>query len=254
MQISANAYNAYTNQNVSTDNNIQSELLIEDKPKQSLPNKASVAQSQGNSYTPMVSDAVRTALLNIQETDTENSSKYTMFTDKGNIDVDLDNLFSNDPNSTGFKSIGDLPPLLLPSSENIKAMSSHVSGRFKQMLAEYNIPSAPEKMTHDNQGKMHLPADYPYADELNQALEENPGIARELSTVNALTSHYVAIQERMPFIEEMGNASSQAETDKVIAKYSHLLHDNHSYKSLALMFSQDGDLSITADGEPVKFS
>lgn len=52
----------------------------------------------------------------------------------------------------------------------------------------------------------------------------------------------------------MGRATSQAEKDKIISKYSHLLHDNHSYKSLTLIFSKDGKLSVTADDMPVKFS
>lgn len=177
-----------------------------------------------------------------------------MITDKGNIAIDLDSYFSNEPASTGFLNINELPPLLMPSAQNIKALSEHVSTRFKEMLADYNIPSAPDKITYDNAGKIQIPIDYPYANELNQALKENPGINRELSTVNALSSHYVEIQERMPFIEEMGRATSQIEKDKIISKYSHLLHDNHSYKSLALIFSKDGDLSVTADDKPVKFS
>ncbi len=176
-----------------------------------------------------------------------------MSTAKGIVDVDLDAYFSDDPRSAGPFGMNGFPPLLLPTAQNIQAMSEHVSGRFRQMLADYNIPAAPEKITYDDQGKMHVPADYPYADELNQALEENPGIARELSTVNALSSHYVALQELAPFVEEMGRASSESDKDQIVSKYRHLLSDNRSYKSLALMFTQEGELSVTADGETVRF-
>jgi hypothetical protein len=184
----------------------------------------------------------------------DESFKPVMVTDKGNIEINLDHYFSNEQGSIGFLNINELPPILLPSAQNIEALTEHVSTWFKQMLAEYNIPSAPNKITFDNQGKMHIPIDYPHANELNRALEENPGIKRELSTVNALSGHYVEIQARMPFIEEMGRATSQAVKDQIIAKYSHLLHDNHDYQSLALVFSKDGDVSVTADGELVKFS
>ncbi len=177
-----------------------------------------------------------------------------MMTDKGRMNIDLDSYFSNTPPSTGFFNLNELPPLLMPSAENINALTEHVSTRFKQLLADYDIPSAPEKITFDNAGKMQVPIDYPYANELHGALEENIGMGRELRALNALSSHAAAIQERMPFIEEMGNASSKAETDRIIAKYSHLLSDNNSHKSMALIFSSEGDVSVTADGEPIKFS
>jgi len=176
-----------------------------------------------------------------------------MLTNKGNLKIDLDSYFSNNPTTTGFLNVNDLPPLFMPSAQNINTLTEHISTRFKQMLADYNISSAPEKITFDNEGNMQIPIDYPYADELNQALEENTGISRELRTVNALSSHYVEIQERMPFIEEMGNATSKAEIDRIIAKYSHLLHDNNRYKNMALIFSKEGSLSVMANGEPVKF-
>jgi len=182
------------------------------------------------------------------------SAIVEMVTGKGNIKIDLDSYFSNTPSTAGFSNINDLPPLLMPSEQNINALTEHVSGRFKQLLEDYNIPSAPEKITFDNEGKMQIPIDYPYANKLNNALEENPGIGRELRTLNAISSHAAAIQEHMPFIEEMGEASSKVEIDKIIAKYSHLLHDNHSYKSMALIFSTEGDVSVTADGEPIKFT
>ena len=181
-------------------------------------------------------------------------SNVTMLTDKGSVKIDLDSYFSNSPSATGFLNVNDLPPLLLPSTQNISALTEHVSTRFKQLLEDYNIPSAPEKITFDNEGKMQIPMDYSYANELNQALEENTGLARELRTLNAISSHAAEIQERMPFIEEMGNASSKAETDRIIAKYSHLLQDNNSYKSMALILSTEGDVSVTADGEPIKLT
>lgn len=186
--------------------------------------------------------------------ETGEAASSAMMTDKGRMNIDLDSYFSNTPPSTGFFNLNELPPLLMPSAENINALTEHVSTRFKQLLADYNIPSAPEKITFDNAGKMQVPIDYPYANELHGALEENIGMGRELRALNALSSHAAAIQERMPFIEEMGNAYSKAETDQIIAKYSHLLSDNSSHKSMALIFSSEGDVSVTADGDPIKFS
>lgn len=182
------------------------------------------------------------------------ASTKEMLTGKGTQNIDLDSYFSNKPISAGFLSINDLPPILLPSAQNIKAITEHVSTRFTQLLADYNIPSAPEKITFDTAGKMQIPIDYPYTTELNQALEENTGVARELQTLNAISSHAAEIQDRMPFINEMADASSKSARDRIIAKYSHLLHDNHSYKSMALVFSKEGAVSVTADGKPLEFT
>lgn len=175
-------------------------------------------------------------------------------TDKGGLATNLDDYFSNEPNSDGFLSLGELPPIFLPSGENIQALTEHVSSRFSQMLDDYNIPVAPDKITYDAQGKIQIPLSYPYAAELKQALDENPGIKRELSTINALSSHYVEMQRRVPFTEEMNGASSKMAVERIIKKYSHLLNDNYSYSSLALHFSKEGAVSVKADGVSVAFS
>lgn len=181
------------------------------------------------------------------------SSKYMMLTDKGQVEINLDTYFKA-PESEAFLTIEQLPPLLMPSADNIQTLSEHVSARFKQMLSDYNIPITPEKITFDDGGNMNISPDYAHMEALNKAFDENPDIKRELSTLNALSGHYAAIQERMPFIEGMQKANSQAAIDALIIKYSHLLHDNHDYKSLAFVFSKEGDVSVTADSKPLTFS
>lgn len=193
-----------------------------------------------------------TSAAKTKGTTTINST--VMKTAKGALSIDLNSYFSNEPNSVGVFSIGELPPLLLPSGENIQALSEHISGRFAQMLSGYNIPEAPNKITYDTQGQIHFPLNYAHAEKLKQALEGNPGISSELSTINALSSHYVEIQKRVPFTEEMSSANSQMAKDRIIAKYSHLLHDNHGYSSLALHFNKEGQLSVSANNSSVVFT
>lgn len=95
---------------------------------------------------------------------------------------------------------------------------------------------------------MILPDDYPHKQELMQALEENPGLARELRDISALSSHYAELQKRLPMMKEMQNASSQADVERIVEKYRHLFTDNGSYSDIALTFSKDGTLGINADG------
>ena len=169
-------------------------------------------------------------------------------TNKGEVALDIDDYFS--PKSKAGSLDLDKIPLLMPTAKNIEAISLHSSVKFKQMLADYDIPEAPEQITYDAEGKIQLPEDYPYGNELKQALEENPTLAQELQTVAALTSHYVALQKQLPFIDEMNNAESQEAANLIITKYSYLLNDNNTYPETALMFSEDGNMSITADGKP----
>jgi hypothetical protein len=272
MQVSINAYNPYSNTQIKAVSESKSESVAQKSAAFPFSEEAKSTQQQVISSQSLVSDAVGNALLALQEVATTTPQNHSvasiksasaedneaarpaMNTDKGDITVDLDEYFSNDPVSNETRNLDELPPLLLPSAENIEAMSKHASAKFMNMLAEYNIPTPPDKITYDQQGKMHISDDYPYANELKQALKDNPGLDRELRSINAISGHYVEMQERMPFIEGMASAGSKAEVDEIIAKYSHLLSDNSNDKSIALTFSKGGALNITSDGSPIKLT
>ena len=168
-------------------------------------------------------------------------------TDQGSRDLDIDAYFTPSP---GKRALGDLPPLLLPSRNNIDALTDHISTVLPQFLAQNNIPSAPASITYDSHGEMQLPADYPYAEEFKQALADNPTLERELRTVNALTSHMVGMQRAMAFQQEYA-AASQSQADAVVAEYSDLFSSNRKYDSIALQFTAQGALSLSVNGEPL---
>lgn len=170
-------------------------------------------------------------------------------TDQGAMSLNIDEYFTPHANTGG--GLSSLPPLLLPSQKNVDALTSHISATFPRFLKQNNIPFAPASITYDREGKVQLPPDYPYAAELKQALADNPTMARELSTVNALTSHLVEMKKSIPFQEEYAAATSQAAADAVVAKYSYLFSNNRQYATIALQFSASGSLSMTADGKPV---
>lgn len=172
----------------------------------------------------------------------------TFDTDKGAMELDIDAYFTP-PGSQGVDL--DSLPLLSPSPKNIDALSRHISAALPGFLAKNNIPYPPASITYDNAGQMQLPADYPYAAEFAEALKDAPALDRELHAVNALTSHLVEMKKVLPFHEEYAAAGSQAEADAVVAKYRHLFSGNRHYDTIALNFSKDGVLSLTADGKPV---
>ncbi|MCX7172942.1 MAG: hypothetical protein NT159_03220 [Proteobacteria bacterium] len=76
-------------------------------------------------------------------------------------------------------------------------------------------------------------------------------MARELSTVNALASHVAEMKKLAPFQQEYAAATTQAEADAIVAKYSYLFSGAHHHDTIALQFSANGSLSLTADGKPL---
>ena len=163
--------------------------------------------------------------------------------------VNLDDYFTP---KTGFNfdDPHSLPPLLLPSPGNIEALSTHAAANFRQLLADSGIPAAPSKITYGADGKAQFPSDYAYADQLKQARAGDPAMARELSTVNALTSHFVEMKKSLPFLQAYEAAGSQQEADAVVAKFSYLFNNQRPTSQIALQFSADGSLTVTADGKP----
>jgi len=256
LSLSINPHNPYAYNYISATRTSGFETKQTDPSVISQSDAANFAQPRANSVALLVSDNAKRALLNFQESgETDAPSGAMMNTNMGMIDYDLDSYYANDPVSPkGPVSLDDFPPLLLPSAENIEALSNHASKRFQQLLEDYDIPSAPEKITFDDEGKMQIPRDYPYANELKQAFEDNPGLERELRDINAISSHFAALQERVPLIEEMSNAKSQAQIDQILMKYAHLLDDSVRGKKMALVFSENGQLGITADGKLLDFA
>lgn len=173
--------------------------------------------------------------------------KTVLDTTTGSQEIDIDAYFT--PKTAPGARLS-FPPLLLPTAHNIDTLSKHASAKLAQLLADNDIPAAPAEITYGPDGRIHLPADYPYADRLKQALADDPATDRALRTVNALASHYVGLQESAAFSEEYGAATSQLEKDAIVAKYSNLFATYPRYADIALRFAADGSLTVTADGKP----
>ena len=170
-------------------------------------------------------------------------------TDKGDIGLDIEEYFS--PNAKSFSGgIGSLPPLLLPSGDNINALAKHISSTMPGLMSDYGIPVAPESIQYDTEGQLMLPGDYPYAEEFTQMLDENPSFARELSTVNALSSHYAGMQRAMAFREE-SEGMSESEIAALMDKYTDLFDGQHSAGEFSLGFTADGSLQVSANGAQI---
>lgn len=171
-------------------------------------------------------------------------SVYRMDVGGGAKNVDLGQYFAQ--GATG--GVG-LSSIMLPTARNVSALQDHISSIFPAFLAANGIPEAPKNIRYDSEGQIVLPADYQYADKLKAALANHKGMARELQTANALASHLAGIQATEPFQKAYAAANSQAEIDAVIDQYSYLFGENRRHPQMALQFSQQGKLTITADGK-----
>lgn len=226
-------------------------LNIASRQKQVPANGSAIFSSSSASIsnTTTISQAAKDLTAGQAKTSapTGNSTTAIFDTDQGTKYLDIDAYFSNGAAS----SIKTLPPLLLPTQKNVDALASHISATFPKFLAENNIPDAPASITYDNEGKMQLPTDYPYASELKQALENSPMMDRELRTINALASHVAGIKKVAPFLKQYAAVANQAEAEAIAAKYGYLFSSNRHSDAIALQFSANGSLSLTADGKPL---
>lgn len=178
------------------------------------------------------------------------AAKARYDTDQGAVDLDIDAYFTPGASQSGGTLQQELPPLLLPTRNNISALKEHISAALPDFLARNGIPSAPASITYDQNGQIQLPDDYPYAAQFKQALADNPAMERELRTVHALTSTVAEMDKSLPFQRDYAATSSRAEIDAVVAKYSYLFSDQRPYDTIALRFSADGRLSLSDNGKP----
>lgn len=163
--------------------------------------------------------------------------------------LDLDAYFT--PPDTQKTYSNTLPPLLSPTQKNIEALADDISQKMPEFLSKNNIPFAPPSISYDSRGQIQLPDDYPHAQAFQEALEQDPVLERQLRTVAALSSTLVAINKSIPFQQEYATATSQAQINAVIAKYSHLFSGQSFSDNIALTFTPEGILTPSQDQQPL---
>ncbi|EAT15997.1 hypothetical protein HTZ97_08245 [Desulfuromonas acetoxidans] len=173
----------------------------------------------------------------------------TFNTNKGDVEMDIEAYFS--PKQNSFSGgIDSLPPFLFPTENNINALAKHISSTMPGLMSDYGIPVAPETIQYDTKGQLVLPNDYPYAEEFTQMLDENPSFAREMSTVNALSSHLAGMQRAAEF-QEASEGMSDSEIAALMNQYSDLFDGQHSAGDFSLGFSADGSLQVSVNGAQI---
>ena len=200
----------------------------------------SQTNNQGSSFANVIA-TTKSEQVN-DRANTSVAEVFAMDTNHGQNKINLDEYLTPKPHSgpVGLKDI----PLLLPTAHNIDTLSKYSESKFKDLLQQYDIPSPPATIEFDGEGKLVMPADYPHAADLKQALEDNPGIENALRTTAALASHYAGIMEGQAFRDEMSTARNQADQDRIVQKYSYLFDDNRPQAQIVLAFLDDGSMLV----------
>lgn len=204
---------------------------------------ASSAGGAENSAVVKISEAGR-ARLAAEANAPERKTRAAYDTSQGSKALDIDAYFTPDP-SQSLMSI----PLLAPTQNNIDALGQQISAKMPGFLAAHGIPEAPASISYDAYGQIQLPGDYAYAAQFREALTDNPVLARQLSTVSALSSQMTEMNKALKFDTEYRAARTPTEIQAVIAKYRALLDGQTTPSTIALHFDSQNRLSVTADGK-----
>lgn len=204
---------------------------------------ASSAGGAENSAVVKISEAGR-ARLAAEANAPERKTRASYDTSQGSKALDIDAYFTPDP-SQSLMSI----PLLAPTQNNIDALGQQISAKMPGFLAAHGIPEAPASISYDAYGQIQLPGDYAYAAQFREALTDNPVLARQLSTVSALSSQMTEMNKALKFDTEYRAARTPTEIQAVIAKYRALLDGQTTPSTIALHFDSQNRLSVTADGK-----
>jgi hypothetical protein len=207
-------------------------------PSHSLNEQESVSGAMDSGRFAKVMSSVETQ----ESAGLDNSARLAMDTNHGYKEINLDDYFSMKPAQSPV-NLDDIP-LLMPTAHNVEVLSKYSETRFKNLLSEYNIPTPPATIEFDAAGQLVLPADYPYAAELKQALSEQPDVERALSATAAIASHYAGIMEGAAFRDEMSIARSKADEDRIVQKYNYLFDDNRPAVQTILAFTEDGNMLV----------
>lgn len=196
-------------------------------------------------YMKALSSSTTTAIASVD--DNPNKPKVAMDTNKGTVEMSLDDYFTPKSYANDSASLLDVP-LLLPSAHNVDTLAKYSEKKLKGLMEQYDIPAPPATIEFDQQGQLVLPSDYPYAAELKHALNEQPQIEKALSATTALASHYAGIMEGQPFRDEMSTARTQADRERIAEKYSYLFDENRPPVHIVLSFLDDGSMLVGGRG------
>lgn len=141
--------------------------------------------------------------------------------------------------------------LLLPNPENIRKLSSALTGNLNSLLASAGIRTEPAVSFEIDPNSAHVTVkgNRPDILTIEALVNADKSVQQQIHDVAALSSHAVAMAESLKFNTEYAAAGSKAEIDAVLAKYSGLLGGQQRFAAITLGFDGSG-IQVNADGKP----
>ena len=152
--------------------------------------------------------------------------------------------------STQGVSLSRLPPLMLPTRENVQKLSASLSEDLKNLFSEAGInPNPPVEFDVDPySGKVSVKANRPDAPQIAELIKNNREVEMKIHNVAALSSHVVAMAKAMEASSAYQAAQTPAEIDQVLAKYSSVFNGQTEVIDFSLVFNGE-DVQVNADGK-----
>ena len=154
--------------------------------------------------------------------------------------------------SAGGKILSGLPPLMFPSRENVQKLSASLIKDLKKMFSQAGISSTPPvEFTVDSYtGEVGVKDNRPDAGQIADLIRKNPEIELQIHNIAAMSSHVVGMEKAMEANQAYLAAESQAEIDRVIARYAAVYSQNGPKEVVDFSLRFDGkDVQVNADGE-----
>ena len=147
------------------------------------------------------------------------------------------------------KSLSELPPLMLPTRENVQKLSASLSDDLKNLFAQAGINPNPavEFDVDSYTGKVSVKGDRPDAQQITELIKKNPDVEMKIHNVAAISSHVVAMGKAMEADTAYRAAQSTAEINNVIAKYASVYSGQTKVTDFSLVFN-GADIQVNADG------
>ncbi|MEW5944461.1 MAG: hypothetical protein AB1710_11540 [Pseudomonadota bacterium] len=152
--------------------------------------------------------------------------------------------------STRGKSLSELPPLMLPTRDNVQKLSSALSNDLKELFSQAGINPAPSvKFAVDPYtGQVSVKENRPDAQQITDLTKKNPDIEAQIRNVAAISSHVVAMDKAMEAAKAYRAAQNAAEINNAVARYSSVYGGQIKVTDFSLIFN-GADVQVNADGQ-----
>jgi len=151
--------------------------------------------------------------------------------------------------STQGKTLAELPPLLLPTRENVQKLSKSLSTDLQNLFSAAGINPKPDVQFDVNPytGEVSVANNRPDAQKIAGLIKSNPDIEMKIHNIAALSSHVVAMGPAMEADAAYRAANSPEEIRNVVAKYSSVYSGYVKVTDFSLLFN-GSDVQVNADG------